>query len=1162
MKFSYTIVISLLLFIIIVVAIEIQFVRVSEEFIFFNIFKPKPAPKPAPAPAFPIGNLFKFPKMHIYLNNPNLKPSGYVSSSKTTDITDWNKTQENFTVENFSQSRNLPIDISYWPELNDMMVTCKNYGYSVPNWTWGHHINLLANEIKIPIEVRNVNTTTWNVYRYFWKSEIINESTFIIQHSNYYNPYYTNGNTIDTKKQYRFAKYGDFISQLVKNAIRNDAKLKQVYNLNNEQFSTFETDGATTFDGNSYPGIHQQPSSESSEFFPFSPFSFLDDILSFFTQQKDTKEGLVQVPPNLQVKEVDKIKLENNKTVVNNNIIDAITRTGFQLSSEKLPAFVNDFLSNGKKINDITNYISALKKIGIEDETTTEYFKRCILSLNRNLNNLDLTTLINNFLPKYGLTSVTEFTKISSDGAFTHVIKNHNLHKITIKNNQDTIITKTNNVFNISNVSNRSNISSFLPLFTTDRNVDCVMEKMVSIHGINIPTIGKKGEDLYYIDLFFTEFKSYGVSANDFFNKFYNNYSIYKINESQFNLNIALSIYIAPLSENGFEDAFNNKLPEILTSIDMNFNEYISLILTMEKYGIFNKNEIADIWHGFVRYYTLFAYRDAPTQILDNLDNPVTVNTFIKWAKDIEDHYAQNSPFVRKQKNSPFVRTQPKFFSKEGGYLFTFVKNVLLDKEYTVASIKRDISLGMTYMKISSPYASREQFSLRDPENHRTPPSIRGFTVNTPDTEVGYFSKNVFMDAVRSILQYLFGSTYEEGYSPLNITDANALSQFGVTLSDDLSELERTLVKKGISTVDPRKQPWENIITFVYAMVQNRINNDNLNSFIKLMEEFGAKTPISWLDVLTKLAPYEIAGVKVEGFLDVTEFIGKITDFGVKYDYDDGSEPVLVFNLFINKLNDFEANFRLSGLDPFHTFLDDMDRIGLTYKTESERQRVNNIIDFFVSYKITIITYSSDSELDLSGCVSSTKSVLPPRLCTDLVNAMYNYKDDKYFHSYYDIQTPALFKIVQDCGDAINSMKHAYALCISDQETSIIIQQTNTIVPFFYKQEMTAIMSGSKTYDDITNRVKMMHNIANAMNTYANSFDLAKEGDKIILFKSIVNVLKMFPVVSFQYFANLFISCSGDNCSVYASYMDQTFTYSKANTDSQSVNMRTNDPVV
>jgi hypothetical protein len=1053
MKFNYNIVIILLLFIIIVVAIELTFTKIIEgkgkRYNYRHYYQKK-----------------QKKKSHVYNNNKNQGISGQINQTTQTNYSEWNK--EQFTIENFS-SNTLPSDINYWPELESVMKPiCINYGYTVNQWE--QHIHLLANQIQIPVEVRDVNINVWITYRTFSKSDVISENKYNIYHTNKYTPNDVTVISPDTKHQYRFTNYDSFILQLVKTEITNDNQLMQLYNLNRtETFSDISNENEHIF--------NQLQENQSFLTYLYS---------SFFPLEAMT------LPPDQLLKNADKIKISDEKYVVNNNIIDSIRKTGYQLLSTDSHEFITQFTSNGKTIHDIVKYINALQSIQINDEFTEKDFKQCVyLKLNpKNTDIVGVTTLINAYLPNYGLTSVTDFTKNLEDGDFTVAVIHHKLHALSI------------------------------PLFPPKNNPsNCVMEKMVLINGINIPTVGKQSENVYNINLFFMEFQSNGISAQQFFDEIYTIYSTLKINSSSYDLRTTLYKYISPLSQNGFVDALKN-LKTNLDAMNMQFNDYVLLVDTLNQHVTFNKTDIVTIWNNFVQYYSTVAYNDASNQ---TLDNPVTVSTLSNWFQNISTSY-------------------PSFFTQTSVNFLDFL-NILIKNSYTLNSMNRDISLGMTYKKITLQTIpmknnTTEKFSAMNS-------FIESDYMKLIDKYIHYFS------------QYLFGfrGNHYEGMDTTEMiaSDAAILTSFGISSFSDgsLKNLEQILIQNNVSDIDPSKTPWENIMIFIFAMIKIQVTNANLQDFITLMKNFNALYITDWLNVLKKLAPY-----KITGYSDVNTFITQITAFGVRYDSPN-------FDVFIAKMIDFNADFSgVNKLQPLITFLNDMTTIGATYNTIEGTAYVNNIIDYFVHYKFTLLTYSSKTNLQLTDCASPNMTSFPPHFCSSLVNAMYKYTDTTHFHSFYDIQTQSLFNLIPYC-DAFDAMQQAYTLCKGDQSESIIIQNKIIIVSFFYPEEVQAIIANSMTYNNIDKRVKMMHDIASTMKKIAKTFDQSSQKDTILLYNSIANVFTIFPAVSFQYFSNLFISsCSDGKCDTYSLYVDPKYTYAKASMTVKTINMRSIDAVI
>ena len=818
----------------------------------------------------------------------------------------------------------------------------------------------------------------------------------------------------------------------------------------------------------------------------------------------------------------NKIKLAkyqpDDKYGVTNNIYDTIKSTGYELSSADFYMFQDKFASNGKTLGEMKQYINTLQKFGINSYVATNAFKNHIYKdLNpRNYAIVEESTLINTYFSKYGLTSVTEFINNKVDGGFSSAVKIHDLHNL------------------------------YISLFPTNTNsTKCIMDRMHSISSVNIPTMGmNQTTNKYNIDQFFQEFKTKNVSAHTFFYKIYDIYSALKINMSPYNLNQTLHI-ISAIVPNNLTLSFE-RLNDILNpqNLNMTFNEYIKLTNILQPKVGFDKNNIVELWNAFKTYYSTIAYEAGVL-----VDSPVTVDTLEKWFTEIQTYYEQNSPL----KNSP--NFSPTFFSPNNGDFIYFLKTVLIGGLYKMSDMKRDIAIGMTYPKLISTYKS-------------TLPQQSGFTALSYETTEGSFYSdpigessfftqiyNKFEKWTKYGFQLLNGNaTIYEGAETMSQSDANTLNSFGITSfsNGSLRDLEKLLIENNVSQIDPSKTIWTNIMTFVSAMVKIQITNNNLRDFIKLMKDFHAQYIPDWYVVLNKLAT-----IKLVNYPDVRRFIQTSTMFGVYYDKN--------FDLFIMKLTQFNANFAATGLRPFITFFSDMDKMGYTYNTPQGVQIVNNIIDYFISYKFSLTTYSSDAKLPLVKCKSPNSSELPEGFCHSLVLALFYYNKSSYYHSMYDIRTPSLFNRIHYC-NAIDAMQQAYMLCTGTLSynglQSVVSQNITIVIPFFYKEEVDAILSDNKKYSNIENRVKIMHDIARAMDNYAERFNTNETKTDLLLYSSLSAVLNIFPAVTFQYFAeDIKSKCGNGNCA-YSIYLDPDYTHCKASTTRKTTNYRPSPPVV
>lgn len=959
-------------------------------------------------------------------------------------------------------------NLNNWTELENMKKVCELHNYFVDKWD--DHIRLLIKDISVPFQTKKFNQQNWTTYQYdIYQKKIIeypckvNESYWVgCGFRNRYKCYKTRQKNSTCKNnsyelvqkefilsennegyEFKFEGYDKFISDLVKNNIKNDKDLSKTDILNDSNFTTME--------GFEYAG------------------------------------------------DKDKIKLSNDKFVVNDKIIDTIlSENSYEVESTDLHNFIKKFTKSGNTLSDMRRYIKTMQNFGINDETVAKEFTQTIYDkLNpQKRTYVDVETLMNTYLPKYGLKSVIDFVDKHDNGPFSQIIISNDIHNLSI------------------------------PLFpTTQDSTNCVMEKMTMISGVNIPTTGMDGQ-LYNIDEFFRAFRTHGVSAQDFFNRIYETYSTLNIKSSPEKIKPTLQTYILSIKPDNLINSFDElKIRLNPNNLNMSFNEYIRLIVILKRRVSFNKNQIVDIWNSFKTYYKTY---DSSTT-----DNKITSETLEKWFSEIETFYTENSPL--KSESSTF-------FTINGGDFLTFVKNVLISGSYNMSDIKRDITIGLSYSKLISTYnnnATSQQKTNKSPFTSMNP------IIKSNPLEYLY---ELILIGVRELFGDLYEGAETMDSSKLSQSDINTLNSFEITSFSDgtLRTLEMQLINADIKNIDPNKTIWNNMMTFVGAMVKIQITNSNFTQFIELMKNFKANTIKDWFIVLDKLTP-----ISIKKFSGVETFISKITEFGIYY--------TSHFELFLDKLNNFGANFAATGLQPLVTFLNDMKAVGFTYSTPSGVQSVNNIIDFFSNNKISLNGYSSNSRITIPTCNAS----LPAEFGHKLVMALYEYKTANYSNQLYDIQTPNLFNSAPLC-DRIAAMQQAYMLCKhlnnNNDIPSVIIPNMTLIISFFYKEELDAFL-GNNGYADISKRVSMMQDVGSAIARYANEFknDHPREFD---LYTSISTVFKTFPALTFQYISEDIMSkCGNGNCT-YNQYVDCKYSFCKACSTNQTTNYRSLPPVI
>lgn len=975
------------------------------------------------------------------------------------------------TTPEFNGSRTDPVtsDVNRWSELSLMKEICSELGYNVTDWS--SHIYLLVNQIRVPFQSRQPNTNVWSTDSYvslynvqdqhwhqFWRFRWLHTWNYV----QCKNTEYTTYTNIKNDDQYRFIDYHVFIQDITNQGIMDDNSLR-----NYIRFNASSQQGFSTI------------------------------------------EGLTQPPRS-------GILLANKTRVVTDNIDETIKANNYRVDDYQKPEFVNQFISKGQNLGDLTKYIKSMQSIGITDELTATKLRKCIyedLNPRKFDDVVDISTLINTYFPKYGIYSFKDFIDTITNeryGPFVTAVKTHNLHDLSV------------------------------PLFPTNSNAsERIMEMMLAINGNNIPTVGmdpvtKKCK----IDLFFTEFNVYSVGAPEFFKKIYPIYLKLNIKDSVLNITNTLSNIVA-VNPGNLPGAFA-KLTDILSEsqLNMTFNEYIDLLRILNSRVAFDKQNIVEIWKNFKQYYSTIGYSKTATSNPGTSNpgtsnagtsNAITVYTLSDWFEEIERHYN-----IYKSKNqSKLVLNN--FFSNTKGDFLVFIKNVLVERSYTMENIKRDINLGMTYENLILP-------------RNNIIPTSEPFSQLTDATDPISYAYNKLFEIVRN----LFGNNTQEGFSnepKLSQSDTTVLNTFGIeTLS--LKELEDLLIRSKINDINPKKKTWENIVAFITEMNKLGIRNTDLETFIRLMKEFNAPHAKDWFDVLKTLA-----SVNVISYSNVNIFLTQITDFGVKYKDN--------FELFLENLNIFKANFSLSGVIPLTIFLYDMKTFKSTYKTGYGTKRINIIINYFSNYRFDLNMYSSSSKIKIDDCPKIKE--LPEFFCRILLYGLYYYTKGNYYNELRDIKTQALLNILPYC-DAMNAMNQAIILSMYVNKWNlnlnvpapIITVNIANVISFLYKEEYDAIIYDNNSYDKFDVRIKLMHSISEAITDFTKD-DSVQDRDSYI---DISLLIKQFPFLSFQYIVNEIKSkCYNDDC-IYSIRVNPDYTYCKASTKNGTINYRKTPPIL
>jgi hypothetical protein len=663
-----------------------------------------------------------------------------------------------------------------------------------------------------------------------------------------------------------------------------------------------------------------------------------------------------------------------------------------------------------------------------------------------------------------------------------------------------------------------------MQLFPTTSNTDnSMLEKLNNIHDITIPTIGKDETGHYYMEDFFDAFKAHNVNPYKFFTGIYTNYKNLKIQNSTKNISDTLNA-IKTFDNYNIAKAFNKlntSLPEIgMESLDvyMTYVEIIkSVISTKTSLDFAN---MKDIWVEFKKYYNNHL-KDIP----DFKDGPIIPETIKKFFQKVEGYYYS----VPQKKRKPTL-----FFDDMTiGYLkqfFIILNNNSMDLE----SLERDIQKGLTCKSFTRGHSPRvERFSAIEPESE-----IDAFSyINKKITKILNYISNMF-------------SRTREGLP--TFPDATILSGFGINdfSQPQLGTFEERLIELGVNDIDPNADTWTNIISFLKVMVLNGIRYNGFDEFITVMKSFGANQILDWYSVME-----QTANIKIRGITNVTSFLNEITKFGIRYNSN--------FKEFTTNITKLNPNFYSGNLIPLTIFLTDMRRIGFTYETPEKTITTNGFISYLGKLGITFDMYSSRVKFRLQKKCPD----LPRNFPSLLVNALYDYSNTRgteYRHNMHDIKTPVLIESVPVC-NMVDNIQEAYMLCKNIDEyngkQTIIRQNVQNIIAFFYKEELDDIKAKSPKYKSMENRLSLMNEVSVGIIRFSSQFN-PTDMSAYKLYTSIASFITVFPSLAFQYISNeIHIKCNNNNndsngeCQ-YDIYVDPKYSFSKASTREKPFSLR------
>ena len=571
---------------------------------------------------------------------------------------------------------------------------------------------------------------------------------------------------------------------------------------------------------------------------------------------------------------------------------------------------------------------------------------------------------------------------------------------------------------------------------------------------------------------------------------------------------------------------FNN----VLLSLNLQFDGYVAFIDKLTK-TVGPLTDAQGLIVKFTQYYTTVAYSDVSGFVAKT---PVTA--YMIFTEFIDPVQEGNTPY----------------FSPTGNIVDYL--QILIDRKYNIASIKRDKALGQTYSSFMGGgniteliKGGGETFHTLENANDYFPQSISQFfnaMLNAGKRAIGFKEGNAAManSAISGVASELAANA-NTGLSfngAIASPDHQALANFGITdFGAQLGELETTLMSNNYGISD-----WTSLMNFVKPLSQ-LIQYSQLKDFIKTMTDFGARTQPEWM-ALAK----ELAEIKIISYADLDAFLNIIIPFGVNY---------VNFAEFKATLQSFKANFAesLPSINPsaLRTFCDDMIKCGYRFDNAEHKQLIKNIIGYFTSANYTLQTY--------------------PIFPSLLIKALLDYDNgNPYKTQLYDIvQNPPLTKKLPPEVNSAPLVIQAYLIASNQSK----YQSTNSIlfgnatnfshfVAFLYKEEyelMKNAKTGSKAYFTVESRLKLMDDMSAALTAAAANATLIGQDYMSEFYTTLSYLLKVFPLLMFRFLYNTIASTcgNGNSCGLDKS-VDPTYTYCKATTTNLTTNYRPNPPIL
>jgi hypothetical protein len=613
-----------------------------------------------------------------------------------------------------------------------------------------------------------------------------------------------------------------------------------------------------------------------------------------------------------------------------------------------------------------------------------------------------------------------------------------------------------------------------LPMFPSTSPGDNLTENVL----FKFKNIGVSPRD---IDSFCNAFTSKNVKMSDFFTNIYPVLSgpNSKINynyKGMDDLKTMIDDYISPINPSDLSNAFKS-FNGILESLKLDsYQSYISFMPRLV-HTVGPSSNLRDLLGLFNAYFPSIAYSDNP----DGL-------------KDVNDRIANKDLAINANTIfSEFIDKIPGYFSACNADFNAYL-NLITTRNYTIKSIQRDTALGATYCRYMS-----------NTPNPSAAVATAGFTtLDREDEPSKYFGRmaSKLLNYVFSAGKQLLGYQRDGFDTPPQPPDNVVLTAFGIINYDtQLSGLENTLLGKyGF-------QNWSDLMSFIDPL-SKLIQFDYLPNYINVMIKFGARTKNDWTSITTSLA-----GMKINDYANITEFLSIISSMGVNFNN---------FPEFSDKMIQFKADLRSSPpalqTSAIRVFCKDMTDNKFRYDDAETKQKINNIIDYFVTIRYDLQSYASSFPhlmvVAMISYDSSTKSPYPNQL--------------------YDIaEGPHLIQALPKGVNWNQIVEQAYFIASNTTATSIILNNDTNItrfVAFLYPTELQVLKSKAATrYSNKSERLRLMNDISLAMNKLAIEYN---ENDSLVDFYSKMSYLtKTFPFLMFEYLHQLISTkCPGGEC--------------------------------